>query len=250
MLILFFLVFMRMTGAIAFNPVFGRTNLPNAFKGALVFMLTLMLYLGLDGSLAREPSTMLEFGLMLVMELFVGFVLGFSMELGFLVIRFSSAIIDQTMGLAMAQTYDPNTRTQMTVSTGLYYAFLCLLFLATEGHVRFIALIFRTAKMIPFGEVRLSTELIKAVLEIFKSNIVLGFQFAFPVIAMELVTEVAVGILMRMIPQINVFAVNFQLKIMMGLFLLVFLFSPMADKLRIVLNDMFLYMERLVVLMG
>ena len=47
-------------------------------------------------------------------------------------------------------------------------------------------------------------------LEIFRNNIVMGVQFAFPIIAIEMVTEAAVGILMRMIPQINVFAVNFH----------------------------------------
>ena len=86
-------------------------------------------------------------------------------------------------------------------------------------------------------------------LEIFKANIVMGLQLAFPIIAMEMVTEAAVGILMRMIPQINVFAVNFQIKIMIGMMMLLLMFNPMADKLYVILNDMFLYMERLIVLM-
>ena len=178
MFILFALVFMRMTGAVMFNPVLGRTNIPNAYKGALIFMLTLMLYVAAGGVLQHEPGTMVEFGVMLVQELFVGFVLGFSMELFFMVVRFASSIMDQTMGLSMAQVYDPTTRTQM-----------------------------------------------------------------------ELVTEAAVGILMRMIPQINVFAVNFQLKIAVGMMMLVYLFSPMADRVHVILRDMFLYMERLLVLM-
>ena len=52
-----------------------------------------------------------------------------------------------------------------------------------------------------------------------------------------------------MIPQINVFAVNFQIKIMIGMMMLLLMFNPMADKLYVILNDMFLYMERLIVLM-
>ena len=54
-------------------------------------------------------------------------------------------------------------------------------------------------------------------------------QFAFPMIAIELVSELAMGILMRIIPQINVFTVNFQVKIIMGLLMMLLLFSPMAD---------------------
>ncbi|MCI8517521.1 MAG: flagellar biosynthetic protein FliR [Hungatella sp.] len=249
MFILFALVFMRMTGAVMFNPVLGRSNIPNTYKGALIFMLTLMLYLSVGGVLSHEPGTMIEFGVMLIQELFMGFVLGFSMELFFMVVRFASSIMDQTMGLSMAQVYDPTTRTQMTVSSGLFYAFLFLLFMAVDGHVHLIGLFFTSARLVPFGEVHIRPELYQMVLEIFKTNIVMGLQFAFPIIAMELVTEAAVGILMRMIPQINVFAVNFQLKILVGLMMLVFLFSPMADKVHVILRDMFLYMERLLVLM-
>ena len=250
MFILFALVFMRMTGAVMFNPVLVRTNIPGAFKGALIFMLTLMLYVGVGGTLQQEPATMIEFGVMLLRELLIGFVLGFSMELFFMIVRYASSIIDHTMGLSMAQSYDPTSRTQMTVSVGLYYAFLFLLFLATDGHVRFIALIFTSARLIPFGQVAMPPEIPRMIFEIFKANIVMGMQLAFPIIAMEMVTEAAVGILMRMIPQINVFAVNFQLKILVGLSMLVFMFSPMADRMYMILNNMFLYMERLIVLMS
>ena len=59
MLILFALIVMRMSGAVAFNPVLGRTNVPRAAKGALVFMLSLLLYLGVEGNLQHEPSGML-----------------------------------------------------------------------------------------------------------------------------------------------------------------------------------------------
>lgn len=249
MFILFALVVMRMSGAILFNPLLGRTNYPRPAKGALIFALSLLLYLGVDGQLAHEPSTMLEFGFMLMKELMVGFVLGFSMELAYAVIRFASAIMDYTMGLSMAQVYDPQYNTQMTITSGIYYALLSLLFLATNGHLRMIGLFYTSARLIPFGEVTLRTELYQLMLEIFKANIAMGLQIAFPLIAMELVTEAAIGILMRMIPQINVFAVNFQVKIIVGLMMMVLLFSPMADKMYVIIDNTFIYMEQLLELM-
>ena len=149
----------------------------------------------------------------------------------------------------MAQVYDPQYNTQMTITSGIYYAFMALIFLATDGHLRLIALFFSSARLVPFGEVVLRPELSELMLEIFKTSITTGFQFAFPLVAMELVTEAAVGILMRMIPQINVFAVNFQIKIMVGLMMLVYLFSPMGSRIYVMLDDMFLYMQRLIMLM-
>ena len=249
MFILFSLVVMRMSGAIVFNPIFGRTNYPRAAKGGLIFFLSLMLFVGVDGTLSHQPAGMIEYGVMLVKELRVGFALGFSMELTFAIIRFSSAVMDNVMGLSMAQVYDPQYNTQMTITSGIYYAFMALIFLATDGHLRLIALFFSSARLVPFGEVVLRPELSELMLEIFKTSITTGFQFAFPLVAMELVTEAAVGILMRMIPQINVFAVNFQIKIMVGLMMLVYLFSPMGSRIYVMLDDMFLYMQRLIMLM-
>lgn len=250
MFILFSLIFMRMSGAIIFNPLLGRTNFPNPAKGALIFVLSLMLYMGVDGTLAHPPSGMLEYGVMLVKELFVGFVLGFSMELMFVVIRFASAIMDHNMGLSMAQVYDPQYNTQMTITSGMYYTFLVLLFLAGDGHVHLLALIYTSARLVPFGQVLLRPQLAELMLEIFKTSIAMGLQFAFPIIAMELVTEAAVGILMRVIPQINVFSVNFQLKIIVGLMMLVYLFNPMASKLYDIIDNMFLYIEEALMLLA
>lgn len=250
MLFLFSLIVMRMSGAVALNPVFGRTNYPSSAKAAFVFLLSLMLYISQGGTLQHEPATMLEYMVMLVMELLVGFTLGFAMELAILVIRFASSAMDYVMGLNMAQIYDPQYNTQMTITSGMYYAFLFLLFFAVDGHLRLIDLFYHSARQIPFGMVRLRPELAWAVLEMFEQSMVMGLQFAFPVIGMELVAEIAVGILMRIIPQINVFVVNFQVKIIVGLLMLVFLFSPMADKLYVVIDFMFQWMQTMLGLMG
>lgn len=250
MFILFALVFMRMTGAIVLNPILGRSNIPNAAKGAMILVLSFLMYGNTGGVLAHEPTLLLEFGLMLVKELMIGFAIGFSMELSFAIVRFAAAILDYTMGLSMAQVYDPQYNTQMTITSGMYYTFLVLLFLAGDGHVRLMALIYNSARLVPFGEVVIRPELSGLMLEIFKTSITTGLQIAFPIIAMELVTEAAVGILMRVIPQINVFAVNFQLKIIVGLMLLVYLFNPMATKLYAIIDQIYIYIQEVLMVMG
>ena len=83
----------------------------------------------------------------------------------------------------------------------------------------------------------------------FSTAITMGMQLAFPLVAMELIAEAAVGILMRIIPQINVFVVNFQVKIVVGLMILVMMFSPMADRLYTVIGTLFTDMQQVVRLM-
>ena len=243
MFILFSLIIMRMSGAIALNPVFGRTNVPSRVKAAFILVISLMLYIGPGGILVHEPAVMAEYGVMLIKELLFGFTLGFGMELAFLAVRFASAIMDYSMGLTMAQVYDPQYNAQMTITTGMYYAFMVMLFLATNGHLRLLTIFFISCELIPFGTVTFRPELAQAILLMFRESIAMGLQFAFPLIAREL------GILMRMIPQINVFVVNFQIKIIVGILMLLFLFSPMSDKLYVILNGMYQSLQQIVTLM-
>lgn len=246
---MFSLIVMRMSGAIGVNPIFGSSNMPSRVKASFILVLSLVLYTGFDGTLQHEPTTMLEYGVMLVGELLFGIVLSFAMELSIMAVRFASSVMDYVMGLNMAQIYDPQYRTQMTISSGMYYAFIILLFFSTNGHLRLLSIFYDSAYQIPFGTVSLRPELAQAMLSAFEEGIMLGVQLAFPLIAMEMVAETAVGIMMRMIPQINVFSVNFQLKIIIGLGMMVFLFSPLADKLNMILDNIYQSLQQIVVLM-
>lgn len=193
---------------------------------------------------------MIEYLVMLVGELFFGLVLSFVMELSIMAIRFASSLMDYLMGLSMAQIYDPQYQTQMTISSGMYYTFLILLFFATDGHLRLLSVFYESAYLIPFGTVSFRPELTQAILSTFRESIVLGLQLTLPLIAMELVMELAVGIMMRMIPQINIFAVSFQLKIIIGLSMMVFLFHPLSDKLSTILESMYELLSHFMTLMG
>ena len=241
MLILFTLILARMSGAVQFNPVLGRTNLPGSAKAALAFTFSVLLYAGSDGQ-APVLSGLLEFGLLILSEFLLGFAIGFMMELAFAAVRFASSVMDFVMGLSMAQIYDPQYNMQTTLTSGLFYAFLAMLFFATDGHIRLISIFFMSSRIVPFGQVAIQPELAQLMIESFSWSILTGLQLAFPLVAMELVTEAAVGILMKIIPQINVFAVNFQIKIIVGLLMLIFLFSPMADELYAILEQMGRYL--------
>lgn len=247
---MFSLIVMRMSGAIGVNPVFGSNNVPRTARGAFILVLSLVLYTGFDGTLQHEPTTMVEYGVMLVGELLFGIVLSFAMELSLMTVRFASSLMDYLMGLSMAQVYDPQYQTQMTISSGIYYAFIVLLFFSTNGHLRLISIFYDSAYLIPFGTVSLRTELSQAILTAFRESFVLGVQLTLPMIAMELVAEGAVGILMRMIPQINVFVVNFQIKIIIGLSMMVFLFQPLSGKLNVILEHMYELFQHFITLMG
>ena len=177
MFITFSMAVMRMSGAIGFNPLFGKSNFPVKIRAYFIFALSLLLYLSADQTQMAYPGSMAEYILMLAGELFLGAVLAFAMELAFLTIRFASSIMDYSMGLSMAQVYDPQYGTQSTVSSGIYYAFMVLIFFASNSHLRLLELFYQSVQLIPFGKVTFNPMLVHVITAGFCQGILTGMQF-------------------------------------------------------------------------
>ena len=84
---------------------------------------------------------------------------------------------------------------------------------------------------------------------LFVSSMKMGLELAFPFMGIELMTELALGILMRIIPQINIFLLNFQLKIAVGFLLIYFLLVPISDKMNDYIQDAFSYLQKVLALL-
>jgi flagellar biosynthetic protein FliR len=250
MILLFSLIVMRMTGALAFNSIWSRNGFPPMVRGMFIFMLSAMFYVWTGGTMVREPGTRIEYAVMLLKELALGASLGFGMELTLFIFRFATSIMDFSMGLNMAQIYDPEMGSQSSITSALYLDFIMLIFFTSDAHLTFFRILFGTAEYIPFGSVQITKELASFMLKTFCRSAVLGLQLAFPVMGIELLTEIALGILMRVIPQINMFSINFQAKIIIGMLMLLFLFHPMMDVAETILNEMPETMQNIITLMG
>ncbi|KEZ88104.1 flagellar biosynthetic protein FliR [Lacrimispora celerecrescens] len=244
-MMLFSLILMRMSGFILLNPIWGRKNIPTQVKGGMIMVFTLLIY-SFSSAQVPEPVNSIEFAVLLLKEFAVGFTIGFVMELFLMVITFAGTIMDFQMGLSMAMIYDPQTNAQIALTGTLYQAYFILLFFAVNGHLALFKLLIKSAEIVPYGQVALGSRAAWAMLEIFTQCITMAVKFAFPLIAIEFITEIAVGVLMKIIPQINVFVVNIQAKIVIGLIMLIFLFSPMTDYVSGVINQMLLTIQDII----
>lgn len=247
-MMLFSLIFMRMSGFVLMNPLFGRRNIPAYVKGGMIMVFTLLIY-SYSAAQVPEPVNSVEFAVLLFKEFAFGYVIGFVMELFFMVITFAGSVIDFQMGLSMATIYDPQSNSQVAVTGSIYNAYLVMLFFAVDGHLALLKLLITSADVIPYGQVAIGANAAWAVIEIFSQCIIMAVKFAFPIIAIEFITEIAVGILMKIIPQINVFVVNIQAKIIIGILMLIFLFSPMSDYLGDIISQMLLTVQDIIKLL-
>lgn len=229
-LTLFSLIMMRMSGFILLNPLLGRRNIPTIVKAGFIFVLTIALYSFSSGT-AFDVATPLEYGFLLLKEFAAGYVIGYVTELFFFVITYAGYIMDFQMGLSMSTVYDPQSNAQLPITGSLLQAFYVLLFFAVDGHLAMMKILLTSAEIVPYGSILITQGLAERMVDLFVECAIMGVKFSFPILAAEFLVEIAAGVLNKIVPQINIFVINIQLKVVVGLALLVFLVSPVGEYL-------------------
>lgn len=249
-LYLFLLVTGRMTGMIVFNPILGRRGIPNMVKAGFILLLSLCVYAMTPLGGLVIPNTLLGLAVPFLMELFLGYVLGLVVNIFFYIPVMAGATMDMQMGLSMASTYDPASGIQVTATTNILNALMSLLFFAANGHHTLIRIMANSGRIVPFGQVALGDDLYTALIQIFLDCTILGVKLAMPILAAELLGQVGMGILMKVIPQINIFVINIDLKVIIGMLLLLILVTPFGEFLLEAEAEMLLALQRLLPLMS
>ena len=227
-LTLFLLITARMSGCILFNPLLGRKGIPGLVKAGFILMLSLSAF-ALTPLPEQVPDTLLTLALTFLLELFLGYVLGLAVNLFFYIPLMAGSVIDMQMGLSMASTYDPASGIQVTATSTLFNVLMSLLFFAANGHHTLIRIFLASGRVVPFGRVALGEDLYGALIEMFIDCTILGVKLCMPILAAELMGQVGMGILMKAIPQINVFAINIELKVIIGLLLTFLFLIPISE---------------------
>lgn len=236
-LYLFELILMRVSGFVFANPLFGRTNLTNLVKAGLAMVLSVFVW-NTEKATVTPPSTLVELVVRLLLELCVGLVLSFVMQLFFSVVQLGGEVIDAQMGMNMAQVYDSSSQVNMTVTASLLNVLLVLTFFQENGHYTLLRIFLSSGEVVPYGTVSMGEAVASGMVEVFVTCMVLAVKLAFPILAAELLGELGMGILMKAIPQINAFVINMELKIIIGLVLLLVFLTPINEFLLDVESNM------------
>lgn len=219
----YILVFARIGGMIFFNPLLSRRNLPTQFRLALVLGITILIAPVLPVGVVATMSD-IEFMLALMRELLLGVAFGFVFQSFYYLLFTAGDIIDMGFGLSMAKAFDPGSSVQVSMSGNLFQFLFIMYIFVTNSHLVMIRLMAGSFGIVPMGTVTFGAEVASFMLTMFSDVFLLMMQLTFPFIGAAIILEASMGILMKLIPQINVFSINFQLKILFG-FTLLFLFA-------------------------
>lgn len=235
---LIFYILMRMSGFVLFSPIFGRRSFPGIFQAGLVLVLTWTVAAFTDGT-AAVPANLVQFSLKLILELGVGYLIALTMQLFlYLIPQQAGEILDNQMALTMSKEYDPGSQSSMSVSGTLFTILMILLFFVNNGQNTLLRILLSSGDLIPYGAATLGQDAVSALAQLFIECMVLAVKLALPILAAELLGQVGMGILMKVIPQINVFSINIELKIIIGLGLFLLFMTPISEFLLSAENQM------------
>lgn len=236
------LVFVRMAGMILFNPIFSRRNIPNQFKIALVLVLTFLITPTVSAAHIAAMNDM-DIILAFIKELFVGVACAYVFNIFYYLLFFVGDVLDVGFGLSMAKVFDPGTNIQMSVTGNFFNLIFIFYIFATDSHLLMIRLFTSSYEIIPVGAVGIQWNIWNFAADMFIYAFSLVARLAFPFIAAVLVMEMAMGVLMKLIPQIHVFVINIQMKLLLGLVLLLAFASPITGFIDNYMNIMFENMQ-------
>src|SRR6201985_630800 len=217
----FMLVFARIGAMVMLLPGLGETNIPVRIKLAIALLLTLIILpLHRAAYHVDIQASMMPLLVLMIHEIVIGIVLGATARVTLAALQVGGAVIAQQMGLGFVTSVDP-TQGQQGLLIGNFLTMLGItLLLATESHYLVIAAlndsyaIFAPGDMMPSGDVAaLATRAFSAAFRI-------GMQLSAPFVVFGLVFNIGLGVLARLMPQMQVYFVGVPLSIFAGLLIL------------------------------
>lgn len=213
---LFLLIFVRVASFVYIAPFFSMSNTPSRVRVGLAFFISVLLYqTGPEQEAVYD--TLIGYTIIVMKEAVTGFLIGFGANLCTAVVSFAGQIADMEMGLSMASLFDPATKQQTTI-TGVYYNYMVLLLLMISGMHRYLLkALAETYELIPInGAVFHDDALLQALITFMGDYIIVGFRICLPIFAVMIILNAVLGILAKVSPQLNMFAVGIQLKVLVG----------------------------------
>lgn len=219
--IAFLLIVFRISGMMLSAPIFNMQNVPAQAKIGMAVMFALILFPLHAGGLV-VPKDLIQFTLMAMQETVIGLLLGYTVNLIFMALQMAGEYVSLQMGLSAASLLDPVTQTQSPVVGQFFFYFAALIFLSLNIHHGLIAGLDRSFNFIPLGHFigegqltggLMAERFIKLTSDMFLMSLMVGA----PLMGLLLVTEIALGFVAKVMPQMNVFMVAMPLKVLIGL---------------------------------
>ncbi|MES2259187.1 MAG: flagellar biosynthetic protein FliR [Pseudomonadota bacterium] len=214
----------RILGLIAAAPLFGNKSLPNSVKGALGVLLAMTIAPTVPAMPAADPLSYAGL-LILVQEILIGLAMGFSMRIVFAAVEMAGELSSLTMGLGFATFFDPLSQGRSSAISQFLALIATMAFISVNAHLVLLSALAESFNTLPVSGLPINGGGFKQLADWGAKIFATGLQLSLPIVAALLITNVALGILTRAAPQLNLFGIGFPITLGIG-FLVVAMTLP------------------------
>ena len=237
------LTLIRISIVLFLMPIFNTGSLPIQVKAAISLVLTLALWPHIALAGTDMPPHPLSLGLMLLGEMALGLIMGMVVQFLFFGIQSGGELLGFQMGFTMVNVADPLSGIQNGAAAYFLWMVSILTFLAFDGHLFMLKALVDSFRLVPAGGLLLGEILVRQVFDLSTQLFVIALKVAAPVMVALFLLELALGLMNRAAPQMQVMLIGFPLKIAAGFFflgLLLVILSSQIEQFVIGMNPMFL----------
>ena len=205
----------RILGLISVAPMFGSASIPARVKIGLSVLLAIVIAPTVPSLPATDPMSLTGL-LILIQQLVIGLSIGFAMRIVFAGVEMSGEISSMTMGLGFAIFYDPQSRGHSSVISQFLSLLTMMIYLASDLHLVLLSTLADSFTLLPISPATVSGGGFQQVASWGGRIFSAGVQLSLPIVAALLITNMALGVLTRAAPQLNIFGIGFPITIGVG----------------------------------
>ncbi len=217
----FLLVLLRVGAVLIVAPIFGHHNYLSQAKVGLAFMIALVIFPLISAHHPLIPTGLFPYAAMMIREVMLGLVLGYAVLLLFIGIQFAGQLAGLQMGLDIVDVIDPHSSGSISIMGQYLNILAILILLMIDGHHLVLQGLARSFEVIPLGGVVLKEAVMLKLIALTSEVFVIAIKISAPVILALFLVSVALGVLARTVPQMNILVVGFPIQLAAGLGVLI-----------------------------
>lgn len=224
--IMFGLILLRMIAFVVSSVVFGSGNISAPIKVLLAVVFSMIVFPAVKVAPADMAQMSEDLVLLAAREVAVGLSIGFLSRLFFFAVGMTGELISVSIGLGQAQIFNPMLGQNSNTVEQFYNTIATLIFFAVNGHHLLVQAIAQSYELVPLAQLKFATGPFAEMATFVQDMMVMAIKMCAPIIGAILITNIAMGILGRAIPQINVLVTSMPVTLMLG-FALMFICIPL-----------------------
>ncbi|MBB5172062.1 flagellar biosynthetic protein FliR [Texcoconibacillus texcoconensis] len=220
------LILVRVTAFFVTLPFFSYENIPGMYKVGIALFVSWLIFFAFEWPILEIDGT---FALLIIKELLVGLTVGLVAMIMLYAIQIAGGFIDIKLGFMLANVMDPQTGSQSPMIGSFLYMFSMMFLLATDAHHMILDGVFYSYEYVPLDQLFLpmgDENVIEFLVTSFNTMFIIAFQMGMPIVGSIFLVDVALGMISRAVPQVNVFVVGLPLKIFLGFIMMFLVMAP------------------------